>query len=747
MDYSKLHNPYDFANPVMDPKLFAGRRDQLEEINYYMDHAKNAPRAINLAIIGERASGKTSLLNMVQIGAEQRGFCVVRVELDEADADYQLPFFHKLFDAIITSACDKGGFNGLQGKTYEIYRNMVDAYEIPEEKTFCSLIFPMQYANAMSKGNISVNITDTGFKRDLQLISQELSRPIAILIDECDILSKSRVHLEKIRNIFMNTPGYMLVFTGTEALFPLINDVFSPIVRQFKKINVAPFDKEDETKDCIRKPLLSIGVKRLDEIFDFETYQDVSAIHDLSGGRPYEIQLICHLLFRRVQQGRAEQMELTIEVLDDVLRELQSLQDVSGRQIVNKIRSLDKDQLSALRILCSCDGRASFEQIWFMEYIFTNSESLTKEKLREQYEYFIDLGLIKVNEGNVCFVGDDFDKIYIKYYSRKHKINFRITRIPYQYLLMLNVDGILRKELDCLFPAPFSEEELTESDLEEIFCNLKAESSEENPFDMVPALSTMIYEWSFDNRDQDFLKIALINLKTPWNKFTRIYLIDGEECGENNCSEDLFSKLESTSIRANELEGSLSCQVRDFSAIPINSLIKAASSSKNSRVRESIYSYHIGSMYESYNEDHNLEDAHFHGELALQFSQHSDPMEDNNLGYLFLSFDELEIAKSLFLSAINHEDKDPTITSLANYNLGILLAKEGNIEEAQNSIRLAIIEAEKLDEAEQECSCLITTKWNGKTLIFEEQFDPNLLVTANNAIEELGNFLVTKNNP
>jgi Cdc6-like AAA superfamily ATPase len=63
MDFSKLHNPFDFANPVIDPKLFAGRKNELEDIEYYLNHAKSAPRAINLALIGDRASGKTSLLN------------------------------------------------------------------------------------------------------------------------------------------------------------------------------------------------------------------------------------------------------------------------------------------------------------------------------------------------------------------------------------------------------------------------------------------------------------------------------------------------------------------------------------------------------------------------------------------------------------------------------------------------------------------------------------------------------------
>ena len=56
MDYTKLPNPYDFANPVMDPELFAGRTKEINDISYYLDHASRAARAINLAIMGERAS-------------------------------------------------------------------------------------------------------------------------------------------------------------------------------------------------------------------------------------------------------------------------------------------------------------------------------------------------------------------------------------------------------------------------------------------------------------------------------------------------------------------------------------------------------------------------------------------------------------------------------------------------------------------------------------------------------------------
>ena len=97
MDLSKIHNPYDFANPVSDVDLFVGREDELQEVKYYLDHAKTAPRPINIALIGPRASGKTSFLNMTQIEAEERDFCVVRIDLDEGDADNQLVFFYKSY--------------------------------------------------------------------------------------------------------------------------------------------------------------------------------------------------------------------------------------------------------------------------------------------------------------------------------------------------------------------------------------------------------------------------------------------------------------------------------------------------------------------------------------------------------------------------------------------------------------------------------------------------------------------------
>src|SRR5450759_1330953 len=152
IDFSGLPNPYDFANPVNDPSLFAGRSAEMDEIRYYVDQATKVDRPIHLALIGERASGKTSTLNMIGVEARNKGCCVVRINLDEADAESYRAFYYKLFDCVLTDVCEAGGFGGLSGKTYETYRDMVDAYEVPEGKEFCPFSFPMQYAKSMAKG-------------------------------------------------------------------------------------------------------------------------------------------------------------------------------------------------------------------------------------------------------------------------------------------------------------------------------------------------------------------------------------------------------------------------------------------------------------------------------------------------------------------------------------------------------------------------------------------------------------------
>src|SRR6266568_7027867 len=115
MELIKTYNPYDFSNPVSEASLLVGREKEMDEIKYYLDNTKTAPRPINIALLGQRASGKTSILNITQHEAKARGFCTVRINFDEDDARHQLAFFYKLFDSILAEACQCGAFAGIDG--------------------------------------------------------------------------------------------------------------------------------------------------------------------------------------------------------------------------------------------------------------------------------------------------------------------------------------------------------------------------------------------------------------------------------------------------------------------------------------------------------------------------------------------------------------------------------------------------------------------------------------------------------
>lgn len=733
MKFAEFKNPYDFSNPVLDEELFIGRTNELKEIDYYLENAKKSKRPINIAILGPRASGKTSLLNITEIKAKKKDFCTVRIDLDEGDAKTQLGFFFKIFDGIFTSVCEKNVFGGLKGETYDTYLDMVNAYEIPKDKLFCPFLFPLQYAKAMNKRNYNVSLSDNSFKRDLDLIHKTISCPVIILFDEGNVLVKSRILLEKIRNIFMNIPGYMLVFTGTSDLFPVMNEIFSPIVRQFKKINVGEFDDYEECEDCIEKPLEKAGLN-LHQVSNLIPEKSKKEIIDLSGKRPYEIQLISHFLFKRVQMEITKDMRLDFNIIEDIIRELEISENISKRPILTEVRKLTKKQLQAVDLLCSCDGQATFDQIWEVEYIFKDKKRWSKIGLLNILNHLKNNSILSDKGGMIKFAGDDFDKIYTKYFARERKVSLNIQDFPPNlelylflklYAYMKNIENLVVFSIKSGFKTSVS------IDINNIIKKmLGIKKSKKNIFQDPYSYIEDVYFLMIKYRNATKIPLLHIEINLSWAKIQSIWYGEKADSSDVNIA---IKKLNFLNERIINLKKNLILKYEEVDAIPLN-LLKEIIKKSPDKFKEKIAKRHTNKMFTEYiKEPRNKDEALFHADLAYFYNSDCDDYTCNNIGYLYLVAEELGKSQVLLNKAITIS-KDDSLLTLANYNMGILELKRNNLEQAERLFKKSEKLANSIEEKERYVEVLLIPKIKKSQLIYKEKEYPNMLDASEKSI-------------
>lgn len=679
--YSKFRNPYDFANPVTDLVLFAGRKKEIQEINYYLNQAKNSKSPINIAFIGERASGKTSLLNITEKKAEDLGLFTVRVDLDEGDIESQLYFFHKLFNALFTKACESGLFGGLEGKSYDIYLDLVNTYTIPEDKTFCPFLFPLQFSKAMSANNSSVQVLDENLKHDFKVLYKEIKKPVVILFDECDVLSNNRIILQKLRNIFMNQIGFMLVIAGTPKLFPTLDDVFSPIIRQFKKVNVERFFDQSDTKDCIEKPLESIGLDAK-QILDYETQKDISEIHHISTGRPYEIQLLCHVMFRRLQENKSNKMQVNYSVLKEVTEELEKSQNISNRPLLVNLNELNDLDLLALSAFCRKNGYLTFDQTWNLEFAFKGEKRWSKDKLKTHFRKLIEFGFIKLQKDKIFFNGDDFDKIYIKYFSRERKLNVSIDYTEIEFYVFLKIQDIIKSLNEKIVSLESFTSQLDNPDVENITMDFIKNETERDEFLEGHPIFRELY-WPFiNNTDQKYLIFIQVNFQLPWIRVESYFYINNSNLTELNIEKsENFINLKNN---LNQSGGDITYEIKSLPIPPKELLIKKLSDTNDKNFRDSQIQRHITEAVDSYLK-HRKAMAIYHTEIYLKYVNEVKDINDfalsenlNNAGYMMMSLGKYSTARQCFDKTI---EKEKIIEAVGNsilplYNLAILFAFE-----------------------------------------------------------------------
>lgn len=416
-----ISNPYDYVNPIRSKELFAGRHGELKEIKYYLELSKSKkPKYFHLALVGTRSVGKTSLLNMIECIANNLGLLAVKTSLNMETTKNDVLFFKEAFDGIITKGAEKKMYGGFTGKIYKTFRRVIDTLDIKAE---IPLLFGTAYIGLKRNQNVA-GIPQPVLIHDLKEIYNEARKKgiptIVLLFDECDLLAQNEVVLQKIRNAFMEVEGYVLVFSGTENMFPAISNVFSPIPRFFKRVNVGNFKDIKETEECLLKPLDEKEKKFFDRAC-------IGEIHRITNGSPYEINLIAHYMYRRWKEGKISKIGLSVEVLDDVLNEIERLREEGHHEIANKIK---RYWIGQLKVLISLLEFPNVPKEWLAEYMLLDEidtlqlkDTHIKKSITKDYIAQLERdGVISKENGRIRFKGDQFDVLYLKYFCASKAI-------------------------------------------------------------------------------------------------------------------------------------------------------------------------------------------------------------------------------------------------------------------------------------------------------------------------------------
>ncbi len=291
MSEKRRRNPFEPGKPV-DPEYFGGRRRELETFREYLGYSIEG-NIHNLALMGERGIGKSSLLRKFeQIASEEHGCLVIRREMDASvDSLRSLTMF-------MLEAAKSEGSSRLVSRKRKAAEKVTRFFE--KYKVGVSV---MGQGVSIERLERTAAVQDYFYGELMHIWEgiREGTKGVVFLIDEAERLQGVEGSWSFLRSVLTRTSeedaGYMLAVSGKLGLFRGIKEIFSPMERFFTPLEVMPM-KQDEVRDVLEKPLKehSIGI----------TSEAVRMVSDNSGGNPYIVQTFGLYAFEEVVNSSAK---------------------------------------------------------------------------------------------------------------------------------------------------------------------------------------------------------------------------------------------------------------------------------------------------------------------------------------------------------------------------------------------------------------------------------------------------------
>ena len=286
-----MMNPFSPKHPA-SPKHFANREDIIEQFRKSIINSAHSkpPKPDNIAILGDWAIGKTSLLNKFNDIAFSKnmirniGVFSVKIGLSPTVCKNQDSFVEK-----IVSELKNGYFS--EAKIKDKIKKQLFSWKVDSFGTTGMKV------KKVEERDLRRCLIDF-WKRFLK--PNKIDIALIMLDDVHYMLGDYPEGLYDLRTVFQNIIedgcNYMLIITGTKNLFTEIREVAEPFIRFFDAYYLDVFDIEG-TEEAITKP---IEVEKIQVTFDREFIKE---IHRIAGGHPYFINFIMKDILDIINSG------------------------------------------------------------------------------------------------------------------------------------------------------------------------------------------------------------------------------------------------------------------------------------------------------------------------------------------------------------------------------------------------------------------------------------------------------------
>jgi len=315
-------NPYVAGTPLeAGSPLFFGREDLFN----FIEENLNAAHRNNLVLIGQRRTGKSSLLKQLPLRLGEK-YLPVYLDGQSIALDPGLPAFFSNLAMEISFALQERGF----------IIEQPDLYEFNERPAYS---FEHDY-----------------LRRVLKAIDD---RYLVFLLDEFEELESAvkRGNLDAsvfgfLRHLIQHEARLSVIFCGTHRIEELATDYWSVLfnISLYKHIG---FLEYDEAVRLIQEPVAAYGM----------CYDDLALdkIWRITTGHPYFLQLLCHSLVNL--HNRANRSYITVSDVNTALSEILSSGEAHFVYLWNESSQTERQVLTALSRIMTLTGQVMPVQV------------------------------------------------------------------------------------------------------------------------------------------------------------------------------------------------------------------------------------------------------------------------------------------------------------------------------------------------------------------------------------------------